>query len=408
MTAHHPGAPDAYDTLTDQLTASGVDVAGVEARLRAQRIETPSWGYGNSGTRFRVFPQPGAPRTPFEKFADAAEVHRLTGVCPSVAIHIPWDQVDDFGELRDYAASIGLGIGAINPNLFQDDDYRLGSLCHPDLAVRRRATEHLLECNAIARAVGSDLITLWLADGTNYAGQDSFVERRHRLIDALREPVADLGDGQRLLVEYKFFEPAFYHTDLADWGMALTLCLRLGDKAEVLVDLGHHAQGVNVEHIVALLLDEGRLGGFHFNNRKYADDDLIVGSVNPLELFLIYVELTGADPAATGKVAYMIDQSFNIESKIEGMLLSVMNLQEALARALLVDRPALAAARAAGDVLGAHRVLLGAYQTDIRPLTAKVRRDLGGAEDPIAAFRASGYATRMATDRAGGTAMSWT
>ncbi len=400
--------PDGYHALVDRLTASGIDLPAVEARLRTQVIETPSWGYGNSGTRFRVFPQPGAPRTPFEKFADAAEVHRLTGICPSVAIHIPWDRVDDFGELRDYAASVGLSIGAINPNLFQDEAYRLGSLCNPDTAVRQRATEHLLECNAIAREVGSELITLWLADGTNYAGQDSFIERRHRLIDALREPVADLGDGQRLLIEYKFFEPAFYHTDLADWGMALTLCQRLGPKAEVLVDLGHHAQGVNVEHIVALLLDEGRLGGFHFNNRKYADDDLIVGSVNPLELFLIYVELTAADPAATDRVAYMIDQSFNIESKIEGMLLSVMNLQEALAKALLVDRTALAAARVTGDVLGAHRVLLDAYQTDVRPLTAKVRRDLGGADDPIAAFRESGYAARTETDRAGGTAMSWT
>ncbi len=397
-----------YAALIEHLTASGVEVAAVEDRLREQRIETPSWGYGNSGTRFRVFPQPGAPRTPFEKFADAAEVHRLTGVCPSVAIHIPWDVVDDFGALRDYAASVGLGIGAVNPNLFQDDDYRLGSLCHPDAAIRQRATEHLLACNAIAREVGSELITLWLADGTNYSGQDSFIERRHRLLDALQEPVADLGEGQRLLVEYKFFEPAFYHTDLADWGMALTLCQRLGEKAEVLVDLGHHAQGVNVEHIVALLLDEGRLGGFHFNNRKYADDDLIVGSVNPLELFLIYVELTGADPASTDKVAYMIDQSFNIESKIEGMLLSVMNLQEALAKALLVDRSALTAARASGDVLGAHRILLDTFQTDVRPMTAKVRCDLGGADDPIAAFRASGYAARAETDRANGTAMSWT
>ena len=400
--------PAGYLALVDRLSDKGVDLPAVERQLRAQRIETPSWGYGNSGTRFRVFPQPGAPRTPFEKFADAAEVNRLTGICPSVAIHIPWDQVEDFGELRDYAASVGLAIGAVNPNLFQDEAYRLGSLCHPDAAVRRRATDHLLECNAIAREVGSEVLSLWLADGTNYAGQDSFIERRHRLIDALREPVADLGDGQRLLIEYKFFEPAFYHTDLADWGMALTLCQRLGPKVEVLVDLGHHAQGVNVEHLVALLLDEGRLGGFHFNNRKYADDDLIVGSVNPLELFLIYVELTSADPAATGRVAYMIDQSFNIEPKIEGMLLSVMNLQEALAKALLVDRTALAAARSAGDVLGAHRTLLDAYQTDVRPLTAKVRRDLGGASDPIAVFRASGYAARAEIDRAGGTAMSWT
>ena len=399
---------DAYEVLAVQLGDRGVDVAATEDALRQQRIETPSWAYGNSGTRFRVFGQPGVPRTPYEKFADAAEVHRLTGVCPSVAIHIPWDQVDDFGELRDYAAALGLAIGAINPNLFQDDDYRLGSLCHPDPAVRAKATDHLLACNAIARETGSELISLWLADGTNYAGQDSFTERRHRLIDALRAPYADLRDGQRLLVEYKFFEPAFYHTDLADWGMALTLCQRLGPRAEVLVDLGHHAQGVNVEHIVALLLDEGRLGGFHFNNRKYADDDLIVGSINPFELFLIYVELAGADTAATGEVAYMIDQSFNVEPKIEGMLLSVTNLQEALAKALILDRPALAAARSEGDVLGAHRVLLDAFQTDVRPLTARVRQDLGGAADPIAAFRASGYAERVAAERVGGTAMGWT
>ncbi|CAA9574511.1 MAG: L-rhamnose isomerase [uncultured Thermomicrobiales bacterium] len=408
MTMSDATRSSAYDALTQDLTRRGVDVATVERSLRQQRIETPSWAYGNSGTRFRVFSQPGVPRTPFEKFADAAEVHRLTGVCPSVAIHIPWDRVDDFGALRDYATSMGLTVGAINPNLFQDDAYRLGSLCHPDPAVRRQATEHLLACNAIARGVGSDLISLWLADGTNYAGQDSFIERRHRLIDALREPYADLRDGQRLLVEYKFFEPAFYHTDLADWGMALTLCQKLGPRAEVLVDLGHHAQGVNVEQIVALLIDEERLGGFHFNSRKYADDDLIVGSTNPFELFLIYVELVAAGAAATDRIAYMIDQSFNVESKIEGMLLSVTNLQEALARALLVDRPALVDAQRGSDVLGAHRVLLDAFQTDVRPLTAKVRLDLGGEADPIGTFRASGYADRVATERADGTAMSWT
>lgn len=399
---------DAYPILADRLAACGVDVPAVEGAMRAQRVETPSWAYGNSGTRFRVFGQPGAPRTPFEKFDDAAEVHRLTGICPSVAIHIPWDAVDNWAALREYAAHRGLRVGAINPNLFQDDAYRLGSLCHPDATVRRQATDHLLVCNEIARAVGSDLISLWLADGTNYAGQDSFIERRHRLIDALREPYAGLPPDGRLLVEYKFFEPAFYHTDLADWGMALTLCQRLGPRAEVLIDLGHHAQGVNVEHIVALLLDEGRLGGFHFNSRRYADDDLIVGTTNPFELFLIYAELVGAGAAATERVAYMIDQSFNIESRIEGMLLSVTNLQDAFARALLIDRAALAAARAEGDVLGAHRVLLDAYQTDVRPLTAHVRETLGGAADPIAAFRASGYAGRAAAERVGGTAMSWT
>ena len=348
------------------------------------------------------------PRTPFEKFEDAAQVHRLTGVAPSVAIHIPWDAVNDWSALREHAAGLGLSIGAINPNLFQDDDYRLGSLCHPDAAVRHRATDHLLECNAIARATGSTLISLWLADGTNYPGQDRMVDRRHRLLDALRAPYADMGDELRLLVEYKFFEPAFYHTDLADWGMALTLCQKLGPRADVLVDLGHHAQGTNVEHIVALLLDENRLGGFHFNSRRYADDDLIVGSTNPFELFLIYDELVATGADRSGRVACMIDQSFNVEDRIEGMLQSILNLQEAYARALLIDRTGLADARASGDVLGAHRILLDAWNTDVRPLTARARVDIGGEADPIGSFRASGYAHRIATDRAGGAAMSWT
>ncbi|HEV2528301.1 MAG TPA: L-rhamnose isomerase [Thermomicrobiales bacterium] len=397
-----------YDHLADRLGSAGTDVDAVMDALRAQRIETPSWAYGNSGTRFKVFGQPGAPRTPFEKFEDAAQVHRLTGVAPSVAIHIPWDTVEDWTALADHAAGLSLSVGAINPNLFQDDDYRLGSLCHPDPAIRQRATEHLLECNAIARATGSTLISLWLADGTNYPGQDRIVERRHRLIDALREPYADMRDELRLLVEYKFFEPAFYHTDLADWGMALTLCQRLGPRADVLVDLGHHAQGTNVEHIVALLLDEDRLGGFHFNSRRYADDDLIVGSTNPFELFLIYDELVATGADRSGRVAYMIDQSFNVEGRIEGMLQSILNLQEAYARALLLDRTALADAQANGDVLGAHRILLDAWNTDVRPLTARARLDLGGEADPIGSLRASGYLDRIAADRVGGTAMSWT
>ena len=399
-----------YAALTDALTDRGVDVAAVEARLSAQRIETPSWGYGNSGTRFKVFPQAGVPRNPYEKFADAAEVHRATGVCPEVALHIPWDRVDDFGALRDHAAALGMGIGAINPNLFQDEAYKFGSVCHPDRVVRRRATDHLLECVAIARATGSKDLSLWFADGTNYPGQDSLLERRHRMHTCLAELHAALDPNMRMLLEYKFYEPAFYSTDLADWGSALTMCQKLGDQAHVLVDLGHHAQGVNVEQIVAFLLDEGRLGGFHFNARKYGDDDLIVGSTNPFELFLIYVEITG-EAAADGRayrVAYMIDQSHNIEAKIEAMILSVTNLQEAYAKALLVDRAALASARAGGDVLAAHRVLLDAYGTDVRPLCAKVRHDLGAAADPIAAFRASGYQARVATERIGGTPASWT
>jgi L-rhamnose isomerase / sugar isomerase len=396
-----------YDALAESLSNDGVDVTGVEERLRAQRVETPSWGYGDTGTRFAVFPRKGVPRDPFEKMADAAQVHGLTGVCPSVAIHIPWDRVDDYGELKRHAQSLGLRIGAVNPNLFQEPEYKLGSVCHPDEAVRRKATDHLLECVDVARETGSDVLSLWFADGTNYAGQDSFTERRHRMIESLGEVYAAMPENMRMLIEYKPYEPAFYHTDLADWGAALTVCQRLGERAEVLIDLGHHAKEVNIEYVVALLLDEGRLGGFHFNNRKYGDDDLIVGSVNPLELFLIYVELVEAEERAGTRIDYMIDQTHNIEPKIEAMLLSVMNLQEAHAKALLVDRTALTEARRAGDVLGAHRLILDAYATDVRPLCAKVREDLGGASDPIAAFEESGYARKVAEERGEGAGAGW-
>ena len=399
-------AQRAYETLVASLEDRGIDAGTVEDRLRSQRIETPSWGYGNSGTRFKVFPQPGVPRDPFEKISDAAEVHRLTGVCPSVAVHIPWDRVDDYALLKEHASSLGVRIGAVNPNLFQEEDYGLGSVCHPDPAVRRKATDHLIECAEIGREVGSDVLSLWFADGTNYAGQDSFRERRARMRECLAEAYGAMPGDMRMFLEYKPFEPAFYHTDLPDWGAALTMCQKLGDRAEVLVDLGHHLQGTNIEHIVALLLDEGRLGGFHFNNRKYADDDLIVGSVNPFELFLIYTELVEAEESGA-RIDYMIDQAHNIEPKLEAMNLSVTNLQEAYAKALLVDREALREAQRAGDVLGGHRVLLDAYSTDVRPLCAKVREDLGGSAEPVAAFRTSGYLERVMEERKEGTQAGW-
>jgi L-rhamnose isomerase/sugar isomerase len=398
-------AQRAYEVLTESLAARGAEIEAVEERLRAQRVETPSWGYGDTGTRFAVFPQTGVPRDPFEKLADAAQVHGLTGVCPSVAIHIPWDKVDNYGELKGHAESLGLRIGAVNPNLFQEPEYKLGSVSNPDPAVRRKATDHLLECVEIAGETDSDIISLWFADGTNYPGQDSFTERRHRMIEALGEVYAAMPERMRMLLEYKPYEPAFYHTDLADWGAALSMSQRLGERAQVLVDLGHHAKEVNIEYVVALLLDEGRLGGFHFNNRKYGDDDLIVGSVNPFELFLIYVEL--AEEHSDTRIDYMIDQTHNIESKIEAMLLSVMNLQEAYAKALLVDRAALKEARSAGDVLGAHRTLLDAYATDVRPLCARVRETLGGASDPVAAFEESQYAEKVAEERGEGAGAGW-
>ena len=362
--------------------------------LSALAIETPSWGYGDSGTRFATFPQSGRPRDVFERIDDAAEVHRVTGTAPAVALHFPWDQVDDVPALRAHAESRGLRIGAVNPNLFQDPDYKLGSITHADAGVRRKALAHLLECVKIAAALGSTAQSLWFADGTNYAGQDDLRARRGRMLECLAELYAAMPETQELLLEYKPFEPAFYATDLADWGSALLACQQLGKRARVLVDLGHHLQGANIEQIVAILSAEGRLGGFHFNNRKYADDDLVVGSVNPFELFLIFFELAGgALPRLT------IDQAHNVEAKVEAMVLSVVNLQEAYAKALLVDRSALAAAQDAGDVLAGHRALLDAYRTDVRPLCAKVRAGLGAAEDPVAELRASGYVEKISLQR---------
>ncbi len=387
--------------MADQGPLNPIPSARTEAAraaLRRQAIETPSWGYGNSGTRFKTFPWPGAARTVYEKIDDAAYVHRLTGVAPSVALHIPWDRVDDWRALRRYAEERGVAIGAINPNVFQDDDYRLGSLCHPDARVRRKAVDHLLECTEIMAATGSDVLSVWLADGTNYAGQDDLVRRKEVLEEGLREVAEALPEGGRMLLEYKFFEPAFYHTDLADWGMAYAMTLKLGERAQVLVDTGHHAQGTNIPHIVAFLLSEGKLGGFHFNARKYADDDLIVGSENPFELFDIFVKLVEAGDRAAD-VAYMIDQSHNIEPKLEAMVQSLVNCQVAYAKALIVDYPALREAQRAGDVLGAHRVLLDAYQSDVRPLLAEVRHELGVPADPIRALRDDDYPQRIARER---------
>jgi L-rhamnose isomerase / sugar isomerase len=381
----------------------GRDLEAVERALARLEIETPSWGYGDSGTRFATFQQPGRPRDVFERIDDAAEVQRLTGTAPAVALHFPWDAVDDLDALRAHAERLGLRIGAVNPNLFQDPAYKLGSIAHPDDDVRAKAVEHLLECIEIASRLGSGAQSLWFADGTSYPGQDDLAARRRRLTESLQEVYAALPESQELLLEYKPFEPAFYAADLPDWGSALLVCQRLGDRARVLIDLGHHAQGTNVEQIVAILAGEDRLGGFHFNNRKYADDDLIVGSVNPFELFLIFCELI-----ATGRTLprLTIDQAHNVEPKVEAMVLSVVNLQEAYAKALLVDRASLAQAQAAGDVLGGHELLLDAFRTDVRPLCARVRAALGAEEDPLAALRASGYADRVAAERGGSASLA--
>ncbi|HLG75195.1 MAG TPA: L-rhamnose isomerase [Ktedonobacteraceae bacterium] len=390
--------------MNDSLGKQNRDIEAVLEKIQAFTIETPSWGYGDSGTRFKVFHWPGAATTLREKLDDAAEVQRVTGICPSVAIHIPWDKEDDWQAVKEYASTLGLRIGAVNPNLFQDDVYRLGSLCHFDKQVRQRAIAHVIECIQIAQEVGSDIISLWLADGTNYPGQDDLRRRRHRLLESLQAIYAALPADMRLLLEYKFFEPAFYSTDLPDWGTSLLMAQKLGPQAEVLVDTGHHPQGTNIAQIVAQLLDEGRLGGFHFNDRRYADDDLIAGSNNPFELFCIFNEITGAASegnANAGRIAYMIDQSHNIEPKIEAMIQSVVNIQTAYVKALLVDRVALREAQEAGDVLGGYRVFQQAYETDVRPLLAEFRVRQGRNPDPIADFRASGYAERVARERVG-------
>ncbi|VBB06595.1 rhamnose isomerase [Lucifera butyrica] len=385
-----------YTVWEKQQQAKGVDVAWVRERIKAFKVETPSWGYGDSGTRFKVFKQTGVPRNLYEKLDDAAQVHKFTGICPAVAIHIPWDKTDDYGKIIGYAAELGLKIGAVNPNLFQGEEYKFGSLCHVDAKVRQKALDHVLECIEIAKTVNSGIISLWLADGTNYPGQGDFRERKHYLEQALQTVYASLTGDMRLLIEYKVFEPAFYHTDIADWGMSFTLAGKLGEKAQVLVDLGHHSPGVNVEHIVAFLLDEHKIGGFHFNNRKYADDDLIVGTINPYELFLIFNELVAGelDPATAATaagIAYMIDQSHCIEPKVPAMIRSVLNIQTAHAKALLVNRAALRQARQKNDVLAAENIVREAFETEVKPLLAGIREELGLAPDPMTAYLQSGY-----------------
>jgi len=384
------------------------DLTAVKTALRSHRIELPSWAFGNSGTRFKVFGQPGVPRTPFEKADDAAQVHKYTGVAPSMAVHIPWDKVDDYEALAVHAKNNGVRIGTVNSNVFQDDDYKLGSVCNPDPKVRAKALAHLLDCVDIMDATGSADLKLWFADGTNYPGQDDIVARQDRLAEALHVVYDRLGPGQRMLLEYKLFEPSFYTTDVPDWGTSLLHCQALGPKAMVVVDTGHHAPGVNIEFIVALLLKARKLGGFDFNSRFYADDDLMVGAADPFQLFRILHEVVKADALTPDAgVAFMLDQCHNIEPKIPAQIRSVMNVQEATAKALLVDAGALRAAQLEGDVLAANAALMDAYNTDVRPLLAQLREEMGLDPDPVAAYYASGYAARIVAERQGGSPAGW-
>ncbi|HZK70339.1 MAG TPA: L-rhamnose isomerase [Clostridia bacterium] len=396
-----------YNIWKENQKKRGINVAWVREQIKNFKVETPSWGYGNSGTRFKVFKQKGMPSTLFEKLDDAAQVNKYTGICPSVAIHIPWDKTDDYDKVKEYAESINLKIGAVNPNLFQEEEYIFGSVCNVKKEIRQKAIAHMKECVDIARKVDSKIISLWFADGTNYPGQGDFRQRKQFMQESLKELYDYLDDDMRMLIEYKVFEPAFYHTDSADWGMAYTFSSKLGDKAQVLVDLGHHSQGVNVEHIVAFLLDECKIGGFHFNNRKYADDDLIVGSINPYELFLIFNELiaAGIDPKTANtaeNIAYMIDQSHCIEPKIPAMIRSVLNIQTAYAKALLVNRENLKKAQMANNVMAAEAEVREAFEIDVRPILESIRQEMGIQVDPMEAYLKSGYEEKKLERGVGG------
>lgn len=384
------------------------DLAAALGRLDDLAIEVPSWAYGNSGTRFKVFGTPGTPRTVQEKIADAAQVHKLTGLAPLVALHVPWDKVDDYTALKGFAADHGVGLGTINSNTFQDDAYKFGSLTHIDAAVRRKAIDHHFECIDVMDATGSRDLKIWLADGTNYPGQGDMRGRQERLAESLQEIYARLGDEQRMVLEYKFFEPAFYHTDVPDWGTSYAHTLALGEKAKVCLDTGHHAPGTNIEFIVAQLLRLGKLGSFDFNSRFYADDDLIVGAADPYQLFRIMYEVIRGDGLGEDSgVALMLDQCHNLEEKIPGQIRSVLNVQEMTARALLVDRTALTEAQNAGDVLGANGIFSDAFYTDVRPVLADWRESRGLPADPMAAFAASGYQKKINDERVGGTQAGW-
>ena len=386
----------------------GANTAAVKETIKRLGIEVPSWAYGNSGTRFKVFAQVGVPRDPYEKIADAAQVNKFTGAVPTVALHIPWDKVKDYAHFAAYAKDLGVTLGTINSNTFQDDQYKLGSVCNPDPKIRKMAVDHLLECIDIMDITGTQDLKIWLADGTNYPGQDDLRDRQDRLQESLEITYKRLGPNQRMLLEYKFFEPSFYSTDVPDWGTSYSHCLKLGPKAMVCVDTGHHAPGTNIEFIVALLMREGRLGAFDFNSRFYADDDLIVGAADPYQLFRIMHEVNRAGGFDVGTpVSYVLDQCHNIEDKIPGQIRSITNVQEAVAKALLIDRAELKKAQLEGNVLAANDIFMDAYNTDVRPLLGEMRNEMGLDADPMKAYLASGYGAKIAAERVGGAQAGW-
>lgn len=392
--------------LGERLARQGVRVDVVVEAVRRFEVALPSWALTSGGTRFGSFPGAGEPRDVFEKLDDAAVVHRLTGATPRVSLHIPWDETSDLAALREYAHALSLAFDAMNSNTFQDQagaahSYKLGSFSHPDASVRRQAIEHNLHVIEIGKELGAEAITIWLADGSNYPGQLSLRGSFDRVLDCLRDVYAALPAGWRMFTEHKPYEPAFYATVVQDWGSSLLLAQQLGDAAQCLVDLGHHLPNTNIELVVARLIGAGKLGGFHFNDSKYGDDDLTAGSIKPYVLFLIFHELVLAERERVPgfRPAYMIDQSHNIKDPIEDLLQTVDQLQLAYAKAQLVDHDGLAAAQEAGDVVMAERALKHAFETDARPIVAEARRRAGAALDPVMEFRASGYRAHKANER---------
>ena len=394
---------DNYDALCEKLASRNVDIEWVKNKLKEQRIELPSWAVGNSGTRYGTFSDKDAAVTVWDRIDDCAEIQRCLGITPLMATHVCWDKTEDgnFIPVKEYAAEKGMRLGTLHPNTFSGQQFRYGSMCSPVREVREQTKEHFAECVRIARELNCKTIGMWVADGTNYPGQDVLRERKHRLFEGLNCLCSAMDSDMTLLLEYKPFEPFFYTTDVNDWGMSLLMCEKLGDQAKVLVDLGHHVSGVNVEQIIATLLDEQKLGGFHFNNRRYADDDLILGTVNPLEIFMIYKEITdaGLDGLPTD-ITYMLDQSHNIENSIEGIIYSVMNIQTAFAKSLIIDRKALSDSQSNNDTVLSNKLVMEAFETDVQPLIETVRLELGLENtNPLANYRNSGYQKKIEATR---------
>lgn len=397
---------DDYGSLGRQLNRRGIDIDAVKSRVAGFNVAVPSWGAGRGGTRFAKFPIPGEPTNIHEKLADCAVINQLSRATPRVSPHFPWDKVSDYAALREEAASLGLGFDAVNSNTFQDQpgqahSYNAGSLTATDAATRQQAVDHNIECIEIGRQLGSDALTVWVGDGSNFPGQQDLARSYDRYLDAASAIYAALPDNWRMLIEHKMFEPAFYSTVISDWGSSILAAQALGPKAQCLVDLGHHAPNVNIEQIVARLHHAGKLGGFHFNDSKYGDDDLDSGSINPHQLFLVFNELVEAElnPRHGFNPAYMIDQSHNVTDPIESMLSSSEAILAAFAKACLVDREALHLAQERNDAMMAFQALRQAYRTDVTPILAQVRVDKGGAIDMLGTYRASRWRERAAQSR---------